>query len=212
MIGKLLGMLACMLAASVVAQPDIQVQGLFAGKAVLNINGNRQMLSEGDVSPEGILLVSADTATAVIEHEGQRYELDLTSRINSAFVPAEGKEVRLFADSGGHYFTTIRINGQQAQAMLDTGATSVAMNSQHAQSLGIRYTDAPVQTVSTAAGRVQARRVTLNRVSLGDIEIHAVAATILEGNFPEVILLGNSFLSRVETNNQGAVMILTAPF
>jgi len=27
-----------------------------------------------------------------------------------------------------------------------------------------------------------------------------------------VILLGNSFLSRVETNNQGAVMILTAPF
>ena len=212
MIRKIIGVLACMLATLVIAQPDIQVQGLFAGKAVLNINGNMRMLSEGEVSPEGVLLVSANTNLAVIEHEEQHYELDLTSRINSAYIPAEGKEVRLFADNGGHYFTLIRINGQQAQAMLDTGATSVAMNSQHAQSLGIRYANAPSQTVSTAAGRVQARRVTLNRVSLGDIEINAVAATILEGDFPEVILLGNSFLSRVEMNNQGSVMVLTAPF
>tara|TARA_R110002073_G_scaffold219394_3_gene379709 strand:+ start:110 stop:715 length:606 start_codon:yes stop_codon:yes gene_type:complete len=201
-----------MFAASVMAQPDIQVQGLFAGKAVLNINGSLRMLSEGEISPEGILLVSANTRLAVIEHEEQRYELDLTSRINSDFVPAENKEVRLMADNAGHYFTTVRINGRQATAMLDTGATSIAINSRQAQSLGLNYQDAPSHVVSTASGRVQARQITLNRVSLGEIELNAVAAVVLEGDFPEVILLGNSFLSRIEMNNQGSVMVLTAPF
>ncbi len=198
--------------ALVFAQPDIQVQGLFAGKAVLNINGSMQMLSEGETSPEGVILVSATTSMAVIELDGQRYELDLSSRINSDYIPAEGKEIRLMADNNGHYFTTIRINGRQAQAMLDTGATSVAMNSRQATSLGLNYRDAPSQVVSTAAGRVQGRQITLNRVSLGDIELTSVTALVLEGDFPEVILLGNSFLSRLEMNNQGSVMILTAPF
>jgi aspartyl protease family protein len=86
------------------------------------------------------------------------------------------------------------------------------MNSRQATSLGLNYRDAPSQVVSTAAGRVQGRQITLNRVSLGDIELTSVTALVLEGDFPEVILLGNSFLSRLEMNNQGSVMILTAPF
>ncbi|MEQ8960201.1 MAG: retroviral-like aspartic protease family protein, partial [Coleofasciculus sp. C2-GNP5-27] len=68
------------------------------------------------------------------------------------------------------------------------------------------------QVVSTAAGRVQARRITLDRVSLGDIELNSVTAMVLEGDFPEVILLGNSFLSRIEMNNQGSVMVLSSPY
>jgi len=208
----LTGIILWVLTGLAFAQPDIQVQGLFSGKAVLNINGNRHMLSEGQVSPEGVSLVSANTSVAVIDFEGQRYELDLSSRINSAFVPADRKEVRLLADSGGHYFTSIRINGRQAQAMLDTGASSIAMNSRQAQALGLSYRDAPSQVVSTAAGRVQARRITLSRVSLGDIELNSVTAMVLEGDFPEVILLGNSFLSRIETNNQGSVMVLSSPY
>lgn len=207
-----IGLILWLTSSLVIAQPDIQVQGLFAGKAVLAINGSMQMLSEGQVSPEGVSLVSATTSRAVVEFEGQRYELDLSSRINSAYVPAEDREVRLMADNGGHYFTTIRINGREARAMLDTGATSVAINSRQALSLGLNYRNAPSQVVSTAAGRVQARQITLNRVSLGDIELNSVTAMVLEGDFPEVILLGNSFLSRLEMNNQGSVMVLTAPY
>lgn len=208
----LIGVILWLVAGLALSQPDIQVQGLFSGKAVLNINGSMHMLSEGEVSPEGVSLVSASTTSAIIEFEGQRYELDLSSRINSTFVPADSREIRLMADAGGHYFTNIRINGRQAQAMLDTGATSVAMNSQQALALGVDFQNAPAQIVSTAAGRVEGRRVTLNRVSLGEIELSSVSAMVLEGDFPEVILLGNSFLSRIEMNNQGSVMVLSSPY
>lgn len=208
----LIGVILWLAAGLALAQPDIQVQGLFSGKAVLNIDGSMHMLSEGDISPEGVSLVSASATVAIIEFEGQRYELDLSSRINSAFVPADSKEIRLMADSGGHYFTDIRINGRQAQAVLDTGASSVAINSRQARALGLNYQNAPSQVVSTAAGRVQARRITLDRVSLGDIELNSVTAMVLEGDFPEVILLGNSFLSRIEMNNQGSVMVLSSRY
>lgn len=194
------------------AQPDIQVQGLFDGKAVLNVNGKLRMLSEGQESPEGITLLSANTSSAEILYEGERFKLDLSSRISAAYTQAEVNEIRLMPDSRGHYITQVRINGRSAQVMLDTGATSIAMNSRQANQLGIDYHDAPVIRVSTAAGDVPSRRVKLASVQLGTIALNNLDAVVLDGDSPEIILLGNSFLSRVEMRNEGQLMVLKAPY
>lgn len=202
----------CCLAPHLVAQPDIQVQGLFDGKAVLNINGALRMLSTGQVSPEGVTLVSANTSSAEILYQGERFELDLSSRISAAYSEAEVNEVRLLPDSRGHYITPVRINGRSVSVMLDTGATSIAMNSYQADQLGIDYRNAPQGRVSTAAGDVSSRRVKIASVQLGNITLNNLDAVVLEGNAPDIILLGNSFLSRVEMRNEGGLMVLTAPY
>lgn len=194
------------------SQPDIQVQGLFSGKAVLNINGQLRMLSEGQTSPEGVRLISASTEKARIYYNDQEFDIDLSSRINSSYTAATHKEVRLTAGQNGHYVSTARINGRQAQVMLDTGASMIAMSSVEADRLGISYKSAPTSRASTAAGIVKTYSIKLNSVQLGAIELTNIDAAVIEGDFPEQILLGNSFLSRLQMRNEGTVMVLTAPF
>lgn len=192
--------------------PDIQVQGLFSGKAVLSIDGQLRMLSDGQRSDEGVELVSATASKAIILYDGEKFELDLSSRISASFSEAEVNDVRLIADSKGHYVTQARINGRSVQVMLDTGATVVAMSGNQADMLGIDYKSAPQGRVSTASGVVTSRQVRLSSVQIGNISMNAIDAVVLEGDSPSIILLGNSFLSRVDMRNDGGLMILTAPF
>ena len=53
------------------AQPQIEVQALFGGKAIVMIDGQRRTLSIGQTSPEGVKLVDADSKQAVLEIGGQ---------------------------------------------------------------------------------------------------------------------------------------------
>ena len=205
-------LLSTALPLSAISQPDIQVQGLFKDKAVLNVNGNMRLLSVGQESPEGLKLLSADTSKALLSFEGKEFELDLSSRISSAFKTAEVNEVRLTPDARGHYITQMKINGRSVRVLLDTGATTIAMNSNQAKELGINYKDAPQGRVSTAAGVVNSHKVQLSSVQLGTITMNNVSASVLEGDAPDIILLGNSFLSRVDMRNEGSLMVLTAPF
>ena len=57
-------LLACLLnnASEVLADTDVNVVGLFSGKAVLIINkGKPQTLSSGQTTPQGVKLISADS-------------------------------------------------------------------------------------------------------------------------------------------------------
>jgi aspartyl protease family protein len=101
------------------------------------------------------------------------------------------------------------INGRPINFMVDTGATWIAMNVHQARSLGInfRYTGKR-SMVSTANGSVPVYRVILDKVSVGEIELTNVEAAVLEGDSPAEVLLGNSFLNRVEMQRQGQVMLL----
>ena len=66
--------------------------------------------------------------------------------------------------------------------------------------------------VSTANGTVPVYRVVLDKVRVGEIELKNVAAGVLEGDSPTEVLLGNSFLNRVEMQRQGQVMLLRQKF
>ncbi len=63
-------------ATSAFAVTQVNVVGLFNGKAVLVINnGKPKTLSVGQSSEEGVKLISADSIKVVLEIEGKRREL-----------------------------------------------------------------------------------------------------------------------------------------
>lgn len=189
---------------------DIDVKMLMDGSALLQIDGKQRLLRNGARSPEGVLLVSANQQAAVIEWDGKRHTLKLNRQISTAYTPASKPEVRIASGRGGHYVTPGRINGTPVQFMVDTGATSVAMNYLEAQRLGIDYRAGKEIIVSTANGRAKAFQVMLNRVSVGDIELHQVDAVVSTTSSPEVILLGNSYLGKVEMRVEQGVLLLQA--
>ena len=153
LIGRI-GLLLVLPVFSAVAVDNIQVLGLFKNKAVVKIDGMRHTLSVGQVSPEGVELISADSASAVLEISGERntYPLGGMMSIGSYTQPKQ-RQVQIFPDNRGMYFTQGSINGYPIRFLVDTGATTVAMNGSHARRLGISFKfDGKPQMLSTASG------------------------------------------------------------
>jgi aspartyl protease family protein len=116
------------------------------------------------------------------------------------------KEVLLERNRMGHYVATGAINGVPVVFLLDTGATDVAVPATVAKRLGLR--GGPVVRSKTAAGTVDSYLITLDRVSLGPIEMTDVRASILPTMEGEEILLGMSFLKRLEMVQRGKTLLL----
>ncbi len=187
---------------------DIRVVGLFESRAMLQINGVARLLRAGKTSPEGVKLISSTSQRAVIEHEGQRTTVTLSQHISSSFSAAKQTEVSLLRGAQGHYFGRGMINGYPVDFMVDTGATAIAMNSQQAKHLGLKLDKKNRGAASTAGGMVETYQVMLNKVSVGGITHHNIPAMVIDGAYPEHVLLGNSFLSKIEMEERNGVMIL----
>lgn len=194
------------------AEPDIRVNGLFNGRAVLEINGKQRLLKEGQTSPEGVTLIESDSHRALLEVDGRRVSLGLSEHIASSFQAAKVAEVRIPRAENGHYFVSGFINGHPVDFMVDTGATSIAMNFHDAERLGVDFRRGNKGAASTAGGIVAAYRVPLDKLTIGNITLHQVEATVVVGDFPDQVLLGNSFLSRVEMTEEEGVMVLRSKF
>ncbi len=195
------------------AEPKIVVKGLLKNMIVMDVDGVTRTVKAGKTTPEGITLVSATPKSAIIEIGGLQREVTLSRRIGGGNYEApKKKEVRVARGLGGHYFTPGRINNQPVSFMVDTGATAVAMNSNMAKNLNIDYTKGVPVNVHTANGVAQGYRVLLHSVSVGNVKVSNVEAVINEGAFPADILLGNSYLARVEMNVDSGVLVLQSKF
>lgn len=194
------------------ATPEIRVNGLFGGSAVLVINGKQRLLKQGQTSPEGVTLIDSDSRRAVLEVDGRQLTLGLSEQIASSFKAAEVAEVRIPRADNGHYFVSGFINGRPVDFMVDTGATSIAMNLHHAEQLGVNFRRGRKGSASTAGGIVSAYHVPLEKLTIGNITLHQVEATVVVGDFPSQVLLGNSFLSRVEMSEEAGVMVLRTKY
>ncbi len=201
-----LGMLAVM-QGQAQAEIEIFVDGLFENRAVLTINGERYLMKVGDTR-DGVTLVSSDSRRAVVEANGRREELLLSQHIAAHFSAASQAEVRIPKGQGGHYFTAGSINGYPVAFMVDTGATEIAMNMHQARRLGLDLKRGQPGMSNTAGGIVDTLQVVLAKVNVGSITAHNIAATVVLGDHPTQILLGNSFLSKVEISEQSGVMVL----
>jgi aspartyl protease family protein len=201
--------MAMLVSASALGVENIRVMALFPNKAMVEIDGQNRLLKVGKRSPEGVMLISADSSEAVIEVDGEQKSYQVGARYGGSFSSSAKREVRILRDNMGGYTTVGSINGRNVDMLLDTGATSIAMSSVEAKRLGIQYWMSGKETmVSTASGLAKAYAIRLDTVQVGSITQTNVAAVVVEGSSPTTVLLGMSFLNQVEMTNTGNVMVL----
>lgn len=119
---------------------------------------------------------------------------------------SQGGEVALERNRAGQYVAEGEINGSRVVFLLDTGATQVALSTRLAKRLGAPL--GGVVTVRTANGTVTGYQTRLERVRLGPIEMRDVAALASAGIDDDTVLLGMSFLKRIEFTQSGDRLIL----
>jgi aspartyl protease family protein len=197
-----------LLVSSAMAGPQIVAKGLFAGRALLEINGEDRLIKVGEPTAEGVLLISSTSKEAVIEVSGVRQTLILNSQISAKFVDAPTTAVTIPRGEDSHYRVNGTIDGHAVEMMVDTGATAVVMNANEAKRLGIDYMKGRELQSATASGMVDSYLVDLHHVSVGNIEVRNIKGVVLKGDFPTQTLLGNTFLNHVVMEQQADALVL----
>jgi aspartyl protease family protein len=110
----------------------------------------------------------------------------------------------------GHYVGTALVNNIPVDFMLDTGATTIAIDAGTARALGLSFGQ-PIR-VSTANGVTNAFMSEVSSLQLGDIVLYDIPASIVpnltsSGGNAE-ILLGMSALKQLEFHQQGNQLTL----
>ncbi len=198
--------------AEAVELSQIEVVGLFRDTAVLRVAGKQRLLKVGQLSPEGVMLVSASNSGAVVSIEGKQYSLQLSNGVRGGYTEKKNSSELIAINAAGQYITQGSVNGRTVTFLVDTGATSVAINSRDARRLGINFATEKPGMVATAGGPVRAYSLTLDRVKVGEIEARNIRAVVLEGNYPTLALLGMTWLKHVEIVENAGVMKLTKKY
>ena len=188
---------------------EVNVVGLFAGKAMLEINKAPARIVNVGQTVQGIKLIEANSDGALVEINGKRERLKMGQSVASGGPSSDKPRVVLTADTNGHFVTTGQMNGASTLFLVDTGATTVAMGSSEAKRLGIPYLKGRRIISSTANGLVPSYLITLDTVTLGGVTLNQVEASVIEGQGMEVTLLGMSFLKRLEMRREGSSLTLT---
>ncbi len=187
----------------------VQVVGLFPGAAVVLIEGQQRLLKKDAAAIDGVRLIGTDARGATLELHGQERYLELGRAYSDGYAPAPRKRISLAKSFNNHYFASGAINGISTRMMVDTGATSVAMNSRDARRLGIDYIGrGELMRIHTASGTETAYRVMLRSVSVQGLEVRNVAASVLEGDYPAEILLGMSYLGELNMSFEDNLLVL----
>lgn len=117
------------------------------------------------------------------------------------------KSIILQRNRAGHYVVNGWVNGRTAEFLLDTGATAVAVSTSFAKHAGLRK-GARTQAV-TANGMTTAYATNIDSLIIGEIEEHNVAASIIPRLPGRQVLLGMSFLKRLDFSQRDDMLILT---
>jgi len=116
------------------------------------------------------------------------------------------REVTLKRNPMGHYNVTGTINGHTVEFMLDTGATDIAIPAALAQQLGLRRLGQ--MQFNTANGVTTGYITRLQEVRVGDIVLHDLPASITPNMEGDIVLLGMSFLKKIEFSQRGDTLTL----
>jgi len=204
----LAGMLSCIPVAAI--SGNILVLGLFKDMVIIKVDDMQYKLRVGEASPEGIKLISSNSDEAILQINGvpQTYTLGSHQSARSFQSDKKINEARIYANRG-MYMTSGSINGLPVSFLIDTGASSVAMSTEHARQLGINYRYIGQKgAAGTASGYVRTWVFKLKSVRIGSIEVRNVDAAVVEGQGPSTILLGMSFLRHVRMQREGNLLQL----
>jgi len=106
----------------------------------------------------------------------------------------------------GHYVTQGEINNHSVTFMLDTGASDISIPDKIAKKLKLSY--GQERQYQTANGTITAHLTTLESVSIGNIKLQNVRASINPKMDHDEILMGMSFLKYIEFTQRGDTLIL----
>ena len=190
------------------APGQVQVVGLFTNAAVLTVDGERKLVRVGETGPGGVVLLEADSQGAKLRIGGQILRVELSREQSAGFIAPTRQQVSIARGEGGHYRVIGAVNGFSLPLLIDTGATSLAINEQQARRLGLDYQKGTPMRANTANGVVNGWRVHLDRVNVGGLEVPGVEAVVLQGNALNQALLGMSFLTRVRWREEHGVLVL----
>jgi aspartyl protease family protein len=150
----------------------------------------------------GLLIITTLIFNNVIEQQHNPNQ-DLRISVNEFGNP----EVTLLRNKYGHYVTSGEINNHPVTFLLDTGATLIAIPEHIANQLELTKGDSFL--TETANGNSVSYRTNLEKVSLGDIVMNNVPASISSGMQFDEILLGMSFLKHLKMTQQGKQLTLS---
>lgn len=123
----------------------------------------------------------------------------------TSFTSGKATEVILERNKYGHYVVTGAINGEPVDFLLDTGATDVVIPASLAKRLGLHK--GPAGTAMTANGPVTVYSTLIERLTIGDITLYKVNASINPA-MDEGTLLGMSALKEIEFVQQDNLLTL----
>jgi aspartyl protease family protein len=197
------------------AADDVYLVGVFGKKALLSIDGSQTFLSKG-VATKGVTLQSLDSEKAVVligDKEETLYMGARPFKASSGKKTKESKTVQIVRNNSGMYSTVGSINGRTVSFLVDTGATYVAMNANEAKRLGIPFRlKGKKGAVATASGTAKAYVVSLKTVQVGGIKLSNIKAVVLDGSSPKIVLLGLSFLDKLQMVHEGNKLVLTKKY
>ena len=121
--------------------------------------------------------------------------------------PADGS-VRIEREANGHFYAGVQINGATINALVDTGASGIALSREDARKAGLATSIGMPNVIGEGAdGEVYGEIVTLDTVSLGATRAEDLRAMVL--NSGEQTLLGQDFLSKFDSVEiRGDTMVL----
>jgi aspartyl protease family protein len=137
----------------------------------------------------------ADGRTIAVHSEDVAESAPATNRTSSQSINELDQSIELTRDSNGYFYADVQINGAPVHAVVDTGATVIALSRDDARAAGIATSIGMNDVVGQGAdGVVKGEQVMLDRVTLGQKTADGVPAIVLSNGGQS--LLGQSFLAR----------------
>ncbi|MBS9719108.1 TIGR02281 family clan AA aspartic protease [Tianweitania sp. BSSL-BM11] len=110
----------------------------------------------------------------------------------------QNRRVLIPANRAGHYVASFKLNGRSVEAVIDTGASLVAINETTARRIGVSVKPADFRhQVQTANGQTAAAAATIRELQIGRIIARDVPAVVLNDKALSSTLIGVSFLQRL---------------
>lgn len=189
--------------------PFVTVIGLMGDRVILRIDGEQALLRPGE-SRQGVTLRGVENGEALLRIGQRELRMGMGSDTGGIAPRESGGSVEIAMNAHGQFITNGMINGRVVEMLVDTGANSVSMTSEDARRLGIDYrVEGKPGRSATAGGVVRSWLVMLKSVQVGPIEVKNVEATVREAPTLAPVLLGMTFLSRVNLQQESQRLRIT---
>jgi aspartyl protease family protein len=187
---------------------EVGLVGIIGSKAILSIDGGSPRTLSSGQEYGGVKLLSTQGDSATVTIDGKRRVIKIGQSIVDQAPSNNKAAVVMVSDARGHFQTSGTINGHSANFLVDTGASAISMGASDAKRLGLNLNNAQRGMSQTANGVTMVYRVKLDTVKVGDIVLHNVDGVVHPSQNMPIILLGMSFLSRVNMQTDGRTLTL----